>query len=258
MQTLLIETAAGQKIQTFFYEGGPRLAIWHHGTPNPRELSAEVVAAFAAHGYSVAAIVRTGYGDSSLTRDDGQNMAEISSTTAAVVAHLGFAEFVSFGHSSGGARALADVAQLPGALAAVTLATVAPVGESDLNQFADTDPEELEMLKATKTITSELVAQFDKWAPSFEHPFAFKNGAMGWALDEHSMMVPWGFAPASITKPVFLFSGDADPNVNPICSKWLAGKIAGSTLTLLPNLDHDQIASAEVVEQALTALDAAL
>ena len=258
MQTLLIETAAGQKIQTFFSEGGPRLAIWHHGTPNPRELSAEVVAAFAAHGYSVAAIVRTGYGDSSLTRDDGQNMAEISNTTAAVVAHLGFNEFVSFGHSSGGARALADVAQLPGALAAVTLATVAPVGESDLNQFADTDPEELEMLEATKTITPELVAQFDKWAPSFEHPFAFKNGAMGWALDEHSMMVPWGFAPASITKPVFLFSGDADPNVNPICSKWLAGKIAGSTLTLLPNLDHDQIASAAVVEQALTALDAAL
>jgi pimeloyl-ACP methyl ester carboxylesterase len=114
------------------------------------------------------------------------------------------------------------------------------------------------MLEATKTITPELVAQFDKWAPSFENPFAFKNGAMGWALDEHSMMVPWGFEPASITKPVFLFSGEADPNVNPICSKWLAGKIAGATLTLLPNRDHDQIASAEVVEQALSALDAAL
>ncbi|MEN9957734.1 MAG: hypothetical protein RIR46_1342 [Actinomycetota bacterium] len=258
MQALIIETAAGQKIQTSFYEGGSRLAVWHHGTPNPRELSADVVAAFTAHGYSVAAIIRPGYGESSLTRTDGQNMAEISNTTAAVVAHLGFNEFVSFGHSSGGARALADAAQLPGLLAAVTLATVAPVGEPDLNQFADTDPEELEMLEATKTITPELVAQFDKWAPSFENPFAFKNGAMGWALDEHSMMVPWGFEPASITKPVFLFSGEADPNVNPICSKWLAGKIAGATLTLLPNRDHDQIASAEVVEQALSALDAAL
>ena len=258
MQELTIAIGKDVNIQVFFEASGEKLAVWHHGTPNPRELSADVLAAFARHGYSVACPIRPGYGDSTLVRTDGQTMSDMAPITAAVVAHLGFEKFVSFGHSSGGARALSDVATLDQALAAVTFATVGPVGESDLNPHEGIDPEELEMLEATRDLAPEVIAQFEKWAPSFGHAWAFKNGALGWALDEHSMMVPWGFDVRAIDKPVLLFTGDADPNVNPVSSRWLASKITGAKLTELPNRDHDQIVEADVVEQALTALDAAL
>ncbi len=258
MQNLVFRSALGQSIQVLFEAGGDKLAVWHHGTPNPRELSADVLAAFARHGYSVACPIRPGYGETTLTRTDGQNMSEMAPVTAAVVAHLGFDRFVSFGHSSGGARALGDVAALDQALAAVTFATVGPVGESDLNPHEGIDPEELEMLEATRDLAPEVIAQFEKWAPSFENPLAFVHGAMGWALDEHSMMVPWGFDVRSIDKPVLLFTGESDPNVNPVSSRWLASKIVGAKLIELPNRDHDEIAAADVVEQALAALDSEL
>lgn len=257
MQNLIIQGVSGQSIQAFFEASGEKLAVWHHGTPNPRELSDEVLAVFARHGYSVVCPIRPGYGETTLTRTDGQNMSEMAPVTAAVLAHLGFDKFVSFGHSSGGARALGDVAALDQAIAAVTFATVGPVGEADLNPHEGIDAEELEMLEATRDLAPEVIAQFEKWAPSFENPIAFTHGAMGWALDEHSMMVPWGFDVRTINKPVLLFTGDNDPNVNPVSSRWLASKIAGAKLTELPNRDHDQIVEADVVEQALNALDAA-
>ena len=118
MQNLIFRSASGQSIQAFYQASGDTLAVWHHGTPNPRELSAEVLAVFARHGYSVVCPIRPGYGEASLTRTDGQNMSDMAEVTAAVVEHLGFDKFVSFGHSSGGARALGDVAALDQALAA--------------------------------------------------------------------------------------------------------------------------------------------
>ena len=110
MQNQVFQGASGQSIQVLFEASGDKLAVWHHGTPNPRELSSEVLAVFARHGYSVVCPIRPGYGETTLTRTDGQNMSEMAPVTAAVVAHLGFDKFVSFGHSSGGARALSQPA----------------------------------------------------------------------------------------------------------------------------------------------------
>jgi len=95
MEKHILNTDAGQ-LQFWFASQGPKLAIFHHGVPKPRELTVPELAAFAKHGYSVAVPVRPGYLESSPAATT-PTMADIAGLTQSLLEHLGFEHYLSVG-----------------------------------------------------------------------------------------------------------------------------------------------------------------
>jgi len=279
METLLIETAPGVITQTFFHKGGDKLIVWHHGMPSPRPLSPEMADVFHSHGFSVAAPVRQGYGQSSVVGP--RSIAEDALVTKAVVEHLGFAEFITTGFSAGGPRVLADLALLDNASQGIDFAGLVPANLPDFNPWAKTPADELEFFEVIRKFEPDLIEKFTEWmsdylskdpmaeyanadegtkawmdSPDAQFRFAqkgiaFETGAHGWMLDEYSVQVDYGFDIASINKPLQIISGDADTRVDVSCSIWLHSKVKNSTLKIVPGFGHSRIFSLEIIDEAL-------
>jgi pimeloyl-ACP methyl ester carboxylesterase len=67
---------------------------------------------------------------------------------------------------------------------------------------------------------------------------AFRQGIRGLIHEAHICAQPWGFDPATISPPVFLWHGDHDTNVPIAMARHLAAQIPHSTLTIYPNEGH--------------------
>ena len=67
---------------------------------------------------------------------------------------------------------------------------------------------------------------------------AFRQGIRGLVHEAHICARPWGFDPATIRPPVFLWHGDQDTNVPVAMAQRLAARIPGSTLTIYPGEGH--------------------
>lgn len=278
METLRIETAPGVITQTYWHPGGDKLVIWHHGMPSPRPLSPEMAALFNSYGYSVAVPIRQGYAQSTVVGT--RPIAEDAKVTKAVVEHLGFNEFITTGFSAGGARALADLAILDNVTQGIDFAGLVPSTE-EFNPFANAPEDELEFFDAIRAFGPELKEQFAQWAPGFlandpmaeyanadeetkawanspdaqfrfaQRAIAFESGVDGWMLDEYSALVDYGFDVSTIKKPLQIFHGDADTNVDLSCSVWLNSQVGSSTLKIFPGFGHSRIFSLEIIEEAL-------
>lgn len=279
METLLIETAPNVLTQTFWHQGGDKLIVWHHGMPSPRPLSPEMADVFFSYGYSVAVPIRQGYAKSTVVGP--RPIAQDSQVTKAVVAHLGFAEFISFGFSAGGARVLADLAELDNVTQGVDFAGLVPPNLTEFNPYSKSPQDELEFFDVIRRFEPDLKSKFEEWAPGFQaqdpaaeyadadeetkawvsspdmqfrfaqRGIAFETGVEGWLLDEYSALVDFGFDVTTITKPLQIFHGDTDTNVDISCSRWLHSKIASSTLKTYHGYGHGRIFSLETVEEAL-------
>jgi pimeloyl-ACP methyl ester carboxylesterase len=248
MEKLSLQTSPGVFTQVWFANQGPKLAVFHHGVPKPRQLSADELAVFAKHGYSVACPVRQGYLDS--TPLDPSPMAANASTTAEVAKQLGFESFVSFGFSGGGPSALADLALNPGATSAALFGSVAAPG-LDFDYFNSFGPEEAEMFTNMLHQGMLIKPMFEEWAASSPE---LNVGAHGWICDEIAMVTPWGFDPSVITKKVLLFTSAADENVPASHTEWLHSKLSNSSVIDVPNTQHDDLVSPETIETALAGL----
>jgi len=244
----MIETSPGQITQVWFAAQGPKLAVYHHGVPKPRTLTEQELAAFASASYSVACPVRRGYLASTFTAPG--SMASDAPITAEVVRQLGFETFVSFGFSGGGPRALADAALTPACLGAATFGTVAPTNR-EFDALAVMPEEDRGFVAGLRAEGMNLLPMFEGWAES--NP-AFQVGTEGWLADEISMVTDWGFEASSVSKPTVLFTGDADANVSPECSRWLHTQTVGSILEVLPGIDHDNVFTPETITKALSLL----
>lgn len=283
-----IETAPGLVTETYFIEQGPKLFVWHNGTPSARPLSPTMLELFASHGFSVAIPLRAGYGAS--TYQPPRSFEAEATGTATVVSKLGFERFVTCGYSGGGPRALADLAFNPAAIAGIVVAGVAPYFEPEVDWLAEGDPDELEMFRALVEHGEESRPNFEKWLDGMksfnletfreqnssdqvlldwtETPDAhfrftqpgktWDQGVSGWMLDEIALARPWGFDPSVITKPTYIWTGDQDKNVHPMCSRWMHDKIEGSVLNVLPGYEHTRIWSMETVSLMLDQLDSNL
>lgn len=282
MRNTVIEYGPDQRLELYYQQAGPKLAIFHHGTPSPRPLSPEMLAVFAEYGYSVACPFRQGYGKS--TAQEKLSMADNATLTRAVLNHLGADSFLSLGHSGGGPRVLADLALVAEAEAGITFASVGPATEPDFDPFQNLPEEELEAFERMRNLEAGLEADFEKWAAGYakqtpdelypEQDEAFKawiqtpdarfrwehrllgfaEGIRGWYWDEYSMVTDWGFAPSDIRKPLHLVTGDQDKNVDKSNSEYLHSKVSGSTLEVLSGFEHSRIFSIEVLERALAKL----
>jgi pimeloyl-ACP methyl ester carboxylesterase len=279
METLLIETAPGVIAQTYWHQGGDKLIVWHHGMPSPRPLSPAMAELFNSHGYSVAVPIRQGYAKSTVV--GRRPVAEDAQVTKAVVAHLGFAEFITTGFSAGGARVLADLALLDNATQGIDFAGLVPADLPEFNPFAKAPEDEVKFFDIIKAFGPELRDKFTQWVPEYmakdpmveyanadegtlawansadaqfrfkQRAIAFESGVEGWMLDEYAALVDYGLDVSRITKPLQIIHGDADTEVDVSCSIWLHSKVKSSTLKIVPGFGHSRLFSLEIIEEAL-------
>lgn len=249
--------------------GSPVFSL--HGTPGCRILYSKHVEDAARRGIRLIGYDRPGYGGS--TRRRGRAVAEVSAEVAAVADHLGLDEFAVWGHSGGGAPALACAARLPDRVVAVScLAGVAPpdaegfdplegMGQANLDdiRLMRSDPAAWEaqtvaQVEGMREATAEqilafletLISDVDRKAlsPSLLRYLAdssheaFRNGADGMIDDNLSDSRSWGFDLASIRVPAQVWHGAQDRFVPFGHGRWLAAHVPHAEVHLLPDEGH--------------------
>jgi pimeloyl-ACP methyl ester carboxylesterase len=247
MEKRILSLGLGQSVQIWYQKQGAKLAVFHHGVPKPRELSPDELAAFAAHGYSVAAIVRPGYLESTAASAP-PSMAEIAPITETVARQLGFDQYISVGFSGGGPRALSDATLNSSCIGAIIVGSVA-APDQDFDYLGSFPAEERESMLSLRSAGRAMLPQFEKWATRVPE---FDNGATGWLDDELSMINSWGFDLSSVAKPVVNVASRSDQNVPFSHAEWLQSKLPQAALLEVQGEDHDHLMNRQNLEMALS------
>ena len=246
--------------------------LYHGGSPSAVAEYAPLDASARDLGLRLVTISRPGYGASTPRPAAGQYADDVADS-ALVLDHLGIDEFVTFGWSGGGPRALGCAALLPERCrAAATVAGVAPYHGEGLDWFAGMAEENheeyhaaeqgpevygayltenfLPILSATADELAEamggLVTDVDKAAmtPEFADWLSrtFHNagaqGVVGVRDDGLAAVAPWGFDLGAITVPVAVWQGREDAMVPFAHGEWLAAAVPGAEAHLLDDEGH--------------------
>lgn len=286
---LTARTPDGRTLDARVSGEGP-LVVSLHGTPGGHAQEPELARAAAGLGLRLATFSRPGYAGS--TRRPGRTVADGVADVLAVADALGAETFTVVGASGGGPHALAC-----GALAAdrcravATLAGVGPWAEDGLDFLAGMgEGNDVEFAAALEgepplrtlltpwgeqivtggpegvfaalesvlsppdreVLTGEVAAQVHEGMA-----LALAGGVDGWLDDDLAFTRPWGFAPADVVAPVFLWQGEQDLMVPPAHGRWLAGALPTCTPRLLPDDGHLTLV-ARHAPQVLADLAAAL
>ncbi|WP_426563993.1 alpha/beta fold hydrolase [Angustibacter sp. McL0619] len=250
--------------------GDDRLAVfWHHGTPNIGAPPRPLFAAADRLGLRWVSYDRPGYGGS--TRRPGRDMATAAADVGRVADALGVDRFAVVGHSGGSSHALACAASLGDrVVGAVSMAGLAPFDADGLDWFAgmiasgkaslgaaaagreskeayetsgvDYDPE------FTAADLASLEGEWS-WLGSVVGP-AVESGPWGLVDDDLAYVSSWRCDPADIATPTLLLHGGQDGIVPSAHSEWLATRIPGAELRLLPGDGH-----ISVLDHAVGALE---
>lgn len=250
---------------------GARPLVWHHGTPSAAAPSAALLDAATRHGLRLVLLSRPGYGTSS--PHPGRTVADVAADVAALLDHLGAAEFVTAGWSGGGPHALACAALLPERCrAAATLAGVAPLdvpfaqwlegmgadnhaefaaardGADRLGPYLTEAADGLDELRGDQVAEAlgNLLSETDRAALTGELAdyvaLSLRRGVLtgtaGWRDDDLAFVRDWGFDPGAITPPVTVWQGDQDRMVPYAHSGLLAARMPAATLRQLPGEGH--------------------
>ena len=245
--------------------------VMHHGTPGSLVPFRAVEDAVHRRGLRLVTFSRAGYGGS--TRKQGRAVADAAADFAALLDHLGAERCLTLGWSGGGPHALAVAALLPDRVAGATLiAGVGPYGEPDLDFLAGMGQDNLDefgaALAGPDTLApaleeaaaalggasaAELIESMSTLLPDVDRAAlkggdgedlvanfgeAVRKGAAGWIDDDLAFTRPWGFDPAEISVPTFLWQGDADLMVPFAHGRWLAERVPGAVAHLLPGEGH--------------------
>ncbi|QIW98993.1 hypothetical protein AMS68_004511 [Peltaster fructicola] len=239
--------------------------LWFHGTPGASLPPPGIEAACEKYGLSIISFSRPGYGSS--TRQKGRLVADTVVDAAELMKHLGHTRFYTGGWSGGGPYALTTAIKLPGCLAALVIAGVAPydgegldylagqgqdnidetnaalTGEEALQAF--TKPRRVEMLQAS---VEELVEGLSSVLPEVDQRALLDGGDLGsytvatfaealtgssdgWVDDDLAFTLPWGVNVKDIRVPVFLHHGSLDAAVPFAHGEWIAAHIPKEYLT---------------------------
>ncbi|MEY9932681.1 pimeloyl-ACP methyl ester carboxylesterase [Catenulispora sp. GP43] len=245
--------------------------VFHHGTPFAAVLFDPMVEAAARHGLRFVIHSRPGYAGSS--PQPGRTIASVAEDVAALLAELDADRFLTVGWSGGGPHALACAALLPGrCVAAATIAGAAPYSAEGLDWLEDMGAENVEEFGAATAgveplsaylgaqadalaavrgdqiagALGDLVSEVDRraltddfaeyTAAAFRQ--AVSTGIAGWRDDDLAFITDWGFKPTEIQTPVSVWQGDQDRMVPPGHGRWLASRVPGAAVRLLPDEGH--------------------
>ena len=266
MQTGLVTLGDGRALH--YYDPTPETTdrlpiIYHHGSPNIGEPPEPLFDAAAERGLRWIGYDRPGYGGSTAQPD--RSVGQAAFDAAAVADELGLARYAVFGHSGGGAHALACAALTPDrVVAAVSISGLAPLTARGLDWFAGLYPGgEAELRAATQgrdALRHQLrVGEFDRdmftaddWA-ALDGEWAWFNRVVGLADksgldpfmdDDLASVGDWGFDPTHIAVPTLLVHGTADRVVPASHARWLAERIDGAELLEVEGASHISVLSA--------------
>jgi pimeloyl-ACP methyl ester carboxylesterase len=245
--------------------------VFHGGTPSAAVPFGRAVDAVTARGLRYVTYSRPGYAGSD--PHPGRTVSDAAADVAAILDDLGAGDFVTAGWSGGGPHALACAAHLPvRCKAAATIAGIAPYpadgldwlagmgqenheefgaalhGEQTLTPWLESAAAELSQITADDVAAAfgdlisdidraSLTGEFAEWMSEVVRA-AVSTGVSGWREDDLAFVAPWGFDPAAIVAPVFVWQGDQDRMVPFAHGLWLAGQVAGATARLLPGEGH--------------------
>ncbi len=250
-------------------EGVP--LVFHLGTPASAAQFGTIRRAATERGLRLVTWSRPGYGGS--TRLPGRSVADVAADTVAVLDHLEADRCLVAGWSGGGPHALACGALLQdrviGVLAIGGVApydaegldwlagmgagnvdefTAAARGEAALRPYLDdvggVKPEitgaDLSRSMATLLPPVDIAALTGEFADDLAASFrgAVVNGFEGWLDDDLAFVRPWGFEPADVTVPTFLWHGLEDLAVPVAHGRWLAAHLPNVTAHLEPGEGH--------------------
>ena len=186
-------------------------------------------------------------------------VASAAADARRVADQLGIGRFTVFGHSGGGARAMACGALLPErVLAVVSVSSPAPWLADGLDYFAgisDGTVRELQAAVRGRAALEEVLASNEFDPESFiaadyaalESNWSWFNGIVaaatangfdGMVEDLVSAMAPWGFDLADIAAPTLIMHGTADRMVPSSHGEWLAAHCPTAELRLQSGAGH--------------------
>lgn len=269
---LEVEVAEGHRVLAEV--AGPedgQLLIFHNGTPGSRHVYEDHLRVAADLGLRHACYSRPGYEGS--PRRPGRAFAECAAESAALADALGAERFHIVGLSGGGPPALACAALLPErVLSATTFSCHAPhdaealvwtEGMTAVNvaEYVALEVGDEALLASIEALAAAMV---DDSVESFGygHESAFceadravltgpylefhraavrrilAGGVWGWFDDDKAAFGAWGFEPTGIEAPVTLWHGNEDRFVPASHGEWLARRIPGAELRILPGHGH--------------------
>jgi pimeloyl-ACP methyl ester carboxylesterase len=242
-----------------------------HGTPGCRFLYPRHVQDAARRGIRLIGYDRPGYGGSTPQR--GRSVGDTAGDVSAIADHLGFDSFAVWGHSGGGAPALACAARLPervvGASCLAGVAAADATGFDPLEGMGDANREDYRLMASDPTaweaklvaesagyrtatpeqigeVLATLLSEVDRKVlnPAMLQFFAeqsregFRNGADGMRDDNLGDIRPWGFDLAEIRVPTQIWHGGHDRFVPFSHGRWLAAQVPNAESHLLPDEGH--------------------
>lgn len=251
--------------------------LYHYGTPSAVVPNGPLDAVCDELGLRLISYSRPGYGGSTPRPRPGRIVDDVADMSAVLDAQ-GAEEFVVFGWSGGGPRALAAAALLPDRCrAAALLAGVAPLDAEGLDWFAGMGPENVEDVEAAlqgvevyeqlleKTLPPMFAATADDLVASFGELLtpvdaaavtgelaelmaaqagrAGAQGMIGARDDGLALSAPWGFDVRDITVPVAVWQGRQDAMVPFGHGVWLADHIPGARRHLFEDEGHVSLAA---------------
>jgi pimeloyl-ACP methyl ester carboxylesterase len=264
--------------------------LFHHGTPSSKVPFRAYRRAAHERGLRLVTYSRAGYGGS--TRNPGRSVADVVADMTALLDEIGADRCVVAGWSGGGPHALAMAAGLPDRVAGVaSIAGAAPYGTGDLDFLAGMGEQNVEefglalqgedALRPALEQEAEdlrgadiagLIASLATLLPDVDRAFlteecgqdmlammaeGLRTGVDGWLDDDLAFVRPWGFEPADISVPVFLWQGSADLMVPFAHGEWLAARLPGATRHLQQGEGHLSVTIGQV-EQIVDELAATL
>ena len=245
------------------YDVGPTghpdelVVLWHHGTPNTGAPPEPLFEAARSSRIRWIGYDRPSYGGSTPHR--GATVASAAADARQVADQLGIGRFAVFGHSGGGARALACGALLPDRVrAVVSVSSPAPWPADGLDYFAGMSDGTARELRAAARSRAELeeVLAANEFDPQSFTPAdyaaldanwswfngivqaATANGLDGMVEDDVTAMAPWGFDLTQITAPTLIMHGRDDRMVPSSHSEWIAAHCPAAELRLQPGAGH--------------------
>jgi pimeloyl-ACP methyl ester carboxylesterase/acyl dehydratase len=245
------------------YDVGPTggsdelVVLWHHGTPNIGAPPEPLFDAARSLGIRWIGYDRPSYGGSSPHL--GATVASAAADARQVADQLGINRFAVFGHSGGGARALACGALIPDrVIAVVSISCPAPWPAEGLDYFAGMSEgtarelraaargrTELEVVLAANEFDAQSFISADYAALDGDWSWfqgivaaATANGPHGIVEDDVTTMAPWGFDLTAVAVPTLIMHGTADQMVPSSHSEWLAAHCPAAELRLQQGGGH--------------------
>ncbi|MFC6082734.1 alpha/beta fold hydrolase [Sphaerisporangium aureirubrum] len=242
-----------------------------HGTPGSRVGPLPRQGLLYRLGVRLITYDRPGYGGSD--RHIGRRVGDVAADVRAIAEHLELERFAVVGRSGGGPHALACAALLPELVTrTAVLVGLAPCEADGLNWFDGMTESNIAEYMIAMQGRSWLAAHLEPTAHKIKddpnhlvealydaltsddrrvvadtgirkmlvnnYAEALRTSPGGWIDDAVAFCSPWGFDPADITVPTYLWHGEDDVFSPVSHSRWLAERIPTAKMTIQRGVAH--------------------